>query len=159
MGHRLVSLHCFAPNKTNTLSPPSQIHLICALRLGPPLHPGRGPAAHGPEPRALRADHHGPATQYLAPLQDTAGVPASPSAAAIQEHHHRLPQENQRRLHHGAELRLPPTIQTFPLQCGAGGDRPKRATSVREGGAGGWGHTSGYSQGPYTVAPPKAGCH
>lgn len=36
-----------------------QIHFICALRLRPPLHPRRDPAAVGPGPRALQTDHRG----------------------------------------------------------------------------------------------------
>lgn len=101
----------------------SQIHLVCELRLWSALHPERGSAAVRPGPRTLSADRRGSTPQHLAPLQDSARIPAPPSAAELQEHNHHLPQEDQRRLHHRAELRQPPDSQTVPLQCGAGGHR------------------------------------
>lgn len=101
----------------------SQIHLVCELRLWSALHPERGSAAVRPGPRALSADHRGYTPQHLAPLQDSARIPAPPSAAELQEHNYHLPQEDQCHLHHRAELRQPPDSQTVPLQCGAGGHR------------------------------------
>lgn len=105
------------------LLPSSQIHLVCELRLWPALHPERGSPSVRPGPGALSADRRGPAAQHLAPLQNPVGLPTPPSAAELQEHNHHLPQEDQRRLLHGAELRQPPASQTLPLQCGAGGRR------------------------------------
>ena len=145
-----------APIKPLSILSLPQIHLIRALWLRPPLHPGCGPAAIRPGPWTLHADYSGCAPQHLAPLQDTAGVPASPSAAALQEHHHHLPQENQRRLHHRAELRLPPAIEALPVQRGAGGGWPQRATSVRVGVGDTWGRLF---QLPLYCSSPVAGCH
>lgn len=111
--------------------PPPQVHVLCAVWLSPTLHPGCGAAAVGPGPRTLQTDHHGRGPQHLAPLQDPAGVRAPPPAAALQEHHHHLPQEDQRVLHHRAELQLPPSVQAVPVQRGARGHWPQKATSVR----------------------------
>lgn len=108
-----------------------QIHLIHPLWLWPALHPGCDPAATWPGPSTLQADRCGHTSQYLAPLQDRAGSPASPATAAFQEHHHHLPQENQCRLCHGAELRQPPAFQALPIQRGPGGGWQERANSVR----------------------------
>lgn len=84
-------------------------------------------------PRSLSADRRGSTPQHLAPLQDAARFPASPSAAEIQEYNHHLPQEDQRRLHHRAELRQPPDIEALPLQRGTGGRWQTMADAVRAG--------------------------
>lgn len=110
-----------------------QIHLVSALWLRSALHPERGSAAVWAGPRSLSADRRGSTPQHLAPLQDAARFPASPSAAEIQEYNHHLPQEDQRRLHHRAELRQPPDIQALPLQCGTGGRWQTMADAVRAG--------------------------
>lgn len=110
-----------------------QIHLVSALWLPSALHPERGSAAVWSGPRSLSADRRGSTPQHLAPLQDAARFPASPSAAEIQEYNHHLPQEDQRRLHHRAELRQPPDIQTLPLQRGTGGRWQAMADAVKAG--------------------------
>lgn len=113
-----------------------QIHLIGAIRLGAPLHPGRVSAAPGQGSGSLQPDGRGRAPEHLAPLQDSAGLPASPAGTALPEHHHRLPQAPACRLHHRTKLRLPAASQAIPLQRGARGGRPQEATSVTD--VGGW---------------------
>lgn len=137
---------------------PKQVHLIRALRLPPSLHPGCVAAAQWPRPPAMPPDSGGRAPQHLAPLQDAAGLWAAPSAATLPQHHHRLPQEDQRRLHHGAELRQPAAGAPLPLQRGAGGRRPQGATSVRVGGWGRRGHSPSQILSLSWGGPPSSGC-
>lgn len=98
-----------------------QIHLISALRLGAPLHPGRVSAAAGFGAGAVQPDCVGTVSEHLEAIQNAAGVPAAPAGAALPEHHYCVPQTRQDPLHHPAHLWRTEAGQTLPVQRGARG--------------------------------------